>query len=364
MPWHDGAIPAPLHPSQSPPSPADRLPPPSFAHLRRLTGNLGLWEHADRSTPRVEHGFCTDDNARALVVACRQAPWWNVPVDLATTYLEFVVQARTASGEFHNRRRADGAWTDTVGSDDSQGRAWWALGTVARLGPSTAMRRAGSDAFATADTFESPHLRSNAYAALGAAEMIAASPGHPGATALLERSSGVVAAAATGRIPWPETRLSYDNARLPEALLAAGATFGDRRLISTGLRLLEWLVGVERNGDRFSFSPHRGWAQGEARPGFDQQPIEAAAMAEACLRAWGLTDDPVWRERAIDAGRWLLGHNDNGLALYDPATGSTGDGLMEDSINENRGAESTIAGISTLQVAALCVDEDRRTSAP
>jgi hypothetical protein len=326
------------------------LPPPSFAHLRRLTDGIGVWEHARGSTPRREHGFCTDDNARALVVVSRQESSSGGLVDLAATYLGFVVAARTADGRFHNRRRADGAWEDTVGSDDSQGRAWWALGTVARLGPTAAMRRTGGDAFAANSAFESPHLRSNAYAALGAA------------TALLERTAGVIANAAANTIPWPETRLTYDNARLPEALLAAGAALRDRRLVSTGLRLLEWLVGVESNGYHFSFTPDGGWSPGELRPGFDQQPIEAASMADACFRAWSITGDATWRTRAIDAGRWLLGHNDTGMALYDPATGSTGDGLMEHSVNENRGAESTIAGIAALQVAALCGYEGHRRS--
>lgn len=358
MPWHDRA--APLR-QQSSPSSA-RLPQPSFAHLRRLTDGIGVWEHARGSTPRREHGFCTDDNARALVVVSRQESSSRDLVDLAATYLEFVVAARTADGRFHNRRRADGTWADTVGSDDSQGRAWWALGTVARLGPTPAMRRTGVDAFATSSTFESPHLRSNAYAALGAAEMIAAHPGHAAATALLERTAGVIADAAATTIPWPETRLTYDNARLPEALLAAGAALGDRRLVSIGLRLLEWLVGVESNGNEFSFTPDSGWGPGELRPGFDQQPIEAASMADACFRAWSITGDPTWRTRAIDASRWLLGHNDTGMALYDPATGSTGDGLMEHSVNENRGAESTIAGIAALQVAALCGYEGHRRS--
>lgn len=353
MPWHEGAA-SLRQPASRSSAWTEHLPPPSFAHLRRLTDDIGVWEHARGSTPRREHGFCTDDNARALVVVSRQTPSSGAPVDLAATYLGFVVAARTADGRFHNRRRADGGWDDAVGSDDSQGRAWWALGTVARLGSTAAMRRAGADAFATSAAFESPHLRSNAYAALGAAEMIAAHPGHAAATALLDRTARVIADAAANAIPWPETRLTYDNARLPEALLAAGAALGDRRLVSIGLRLLEWLVGVESNGDRFSFTPAGGWAPGELRPGFDQQPIEAASMAEACFRAWGITGDPAWRERAIDAARWLLGHNDTGMSLYDPATGSTGDGLMEHSVNENRGAESTIAGVAALQVAALC----------
>jgi hypothetical protein len=361
MPWHD-RIDTSRHPSMFASSRAALLPSPSFDHLRALTNRSGLWEHAEGTTARREHGFCTDDNARAFIVASRQAPPSEALVDLATIYLGFVVGARTASGRFHNRRAADGAWADAVGSDDSQGRAWWALGTAARLGPTTEMRQTGSDAYAAGVAFESPHLRSNAYAALGAAEMIAAHPGHAGATSLLERTSGIIAEAARDTIPWPETRLTYDNARLPEALLAAGATLGDHRLVSIGLRLLTWLVGVESNGDHFSFTPVGGWAQGEPRPAFDQQPIEAAAMAEACLRAWRVTGEPVWRVRALDAALWLLGHNDTGMALYDPATGATCDGLLEHSINENCGAESTLAGIAALQVASVCTAARRGAS--
>jgi hypothetical protein len=125
-----------------------------------------------------------------------------------------------------------------------------------------------------------------------------------------------------------------------------------------GLRLLEWLVRVETNGDHFSFTPHGGWANGEPRPGFDQQPIEAWAMADATNRAWSTTGDGLWRVRALRASRWLTGHNDVGLALYNAATGGTADGLMADSVNQNRGAESTIAGIGALQVADSQAEDD------
>jgi len=325
---------------------------PRFDHLADLTGPLGVWEHAEYLEPRVEHGFCTDDNARALIVVSRQPSPSERLVDLASTYLSFVLDARTDCGRFHNRRDADGAWTDDTGSDDSQGRAWWALGTVARFGPVASMRQAGADAFETCASFESDHLRANAYAALGAAEMLAAHPGQQPATNLLERASGVIADAAIGRIPWPETRLSYDNARLPEALLVAGATLGRRRLSVLAIRLLQWLVSVEANGDHFSFAPAAGWMQGDDRPAFDQQPIEAWAMADACQRAWRVTGDGAWRVRAVKAGQWLMGQNDTGKVLYDESTGGTCDGLMEQSVNENRGAESTIAGIGALQAAS------------
>ena len=347
------------HPSRAL-SGADRteLPSPDFTHLRRLTNQTGVWEHARMLTPRVEHGFCTDDNARALLVVSRQPSPPAYLADLAAIYLTFVLEARTESGEFHNRRSADGAWIDDVGSDDSQGRAWWGLGTVARMGPAAWMRQAGADAFTTCTTFDSVHLRANAYAALGAVEMLLADRDHRAAADLLERTSRVLADAARATIPWPETRLTYDNARLPEALIAAGAVLGDRRMISTGTRLLEWLVRVETNADHFSFTPTAGWALGETRPAFDQQPVEAAAMAQACYRAWSITGDSVWRRRAIDAASWFMGKNDTGMLLYDPETGATCDGLEERSVNENRGAESTLAGIAALQTAALCSTTD------
>lgn len=335
-------------------------PPPRFDHLRALTDRAGLWEHARFSAPRVEHGFCTDDNARALVVVSRQAELSGGLADLAATYLGFVLEARTAAGSFHNRRGPEGRWSDDVGSDDSQGRAWWGLGTAAHRAPTEWMRRSATEAFALCTSFGSPHLRANAYAVLGAVEVLAADPHHAPARALLEGASRVIADAARGTIPWPEARITYDNARLPDALIAAGTTLGDQRLITTGIRLLEWLVAVETSGKTFSFTPTRGWSIGESRPGFDQQPIEAWSMADACHRAWVVTGDGTWRLRALRAAYWLLGGNDSGLSLYDPSTGATFDGLEDGSVNENRGAESTLAGIATLQVAAACDAKPRR----
>lgn len=347
------------HPSYSLPA-VNRtaIPLPEFGHLRKLTDEMGVWEHARILAPRTEHGFCTDDNARALLVVCRQPSPPAALEDLASIYLRFVLEARTSSGHFHNRRNAAGAWIDDVGSDDSQGRAWWGLGAAARMGPRHSMRQAGVDAFATCASFDSPHLRANAYATLGAAEMLLAHPNNAAAAQLLRRTSGRIADAARQKIPWPEDRLTYDNARVPEALLAAGAWLGNRRLIATGLRLLEWLFRIESSDDHFSFTPAGGWSPAEARPGFDQQPIEAAAMAAACYRAWSITGDPVWRIRAISAVQWFTGRNDTGMVIYDENTGGTSDGLMERSVNENRGAESTLAGLAALQIAAMCTTVD------
>lgn len=340
------------HPRNPSRSAGESLPLPTFAHLRKLTDGRGIWEHALYSTYRREHGYCTDDNARALVVVSRQAAFSEDLTDLAEIYLRFVLDARTPSGQFHNRRDAEGTWIDDIGSDDCQGRAWWALGTAARLALDPAMRDAAADAFATCVTFESPHLRANAYAALGAAELAASAGRSTTALEFLDRTSATIADAARAAIPWPEARLTYANARLPEALIAAGSALGDRHRLAMGLRLLDWLVDTETKGDHFSFTPVGGRGRGESGPAFDQQPIEAWAMADAAHRAWSVTEDTMWRAKAVRAASWLAGLNDTGAILYDEATGGTGDGLMPAGINENRGAESTIAGIGALQVAA------------
>lgn len=339
-----------------------RLPAPNFGHLRTMTDRLGLWEHSRLSSPRKEHGFCTDDNARALIVACRQAGFDSSLADLAGVYLGFVLEARTPLGGFHNRRSSIGLWMDETGSDDSQGRAWWALGAVARHGYEPWMRRAGITAFEECDAFDSPHLRANAFAVLGAVDLLATETTHGPARDLLVKTSQVLVDAVRSTIPWPEARLTYDNARIPEALIATGATLGDSRMIDAGLRLLERLLWVETDGDHFSFTPVGGWQMGEPRPGFDQQPVEAAAMAEACHRAWTITGNPLWRLRALRSAHWLMGHNDTGAVLYDPATGATYDGLTMDSVNENRGAESTLAGLAILQIAAACLSNTPTTA--
>ena len=239
----------------------------------------------------------------------------------------------------------------------------WSLGVAARSAPVSWMRDAASEAFLDLGKFESHHLRPNAYAALGAVEMLKTDAHSAVASDLLERTSTVIAEATRDRISWPEPRLTYDNARLPEALIAAGVARGDRHLISVGIRLLEWLVRDETEDNHFSFTPAGGRSPGGPHPGFDQQPIEAAAMADACYRAWTASGDPVWKTRALDAARWLVGRNDTGMAVYDQQTGGTSDGLMQHSVNQNRGAESTLAGLAALQIAARCSIADPGTGA-
>lgn len=328
-----------------------QLPAVNLTHVRRMTTQVGIWEHAAYTTPRTEHGFCTDDNARALIVACRQGPD-PTTIGLAATYLRFLQAAASADGRFHNRRDASSDWLDEAGSDDAQGRALWALGVAARLAPEPWMRTASSALLrAGAPVFVSPHLRANAFAALGAAEFLARRH-DVDAEALLQRTSSVLVHACRDRSPWPEARLTYDNARLPEALLAAGTALRDDAMVELGLERLAWLVAVETRDGHFSFTPVGGWAPGEPRPGFDQQPVEAAAMADACARAWRITGDRSWLRQTKRAARWFLGDNDIGRSLYDPVSGGCADGLEQGGINRNHGAESTLAALSALQIAS------------
>jgi hypothetical protein len=190
-----------------------------------------------------------------------------------------------------------------------------------------------------------------AFAALGAAEVLSVQPGHTSALELLAAAAMTVGRPVPGAWPWPEPRLRYANAAVPETLLAAGRYLDDDHLLADGLLLLEWLLEVETAGGHLSVAPAGGWGPGEPRPGFDQQPIEVAALADACARALEVTGDSRWLAGVDRAVAWFLGGNDTGVALYDSVSGGGCDGLHRHGRNENQGAESTLALISTLQHA-------------
>ncbi len=322
-----------------------------------MTSRLGIWEHARYTTPRTSHGFCTDDNARALIVICRQPDPSPDLLEMGRTYMAFVEEAALSGGGFHNRRSADGSWTDRIGSDDSQGRAIWSLGSAIGSAPEAEMRDAALELFERQLGFASPSPRANAFAVLGAAEVLVAGLGSLEAGEALSRWVSHLRRLDDPAWPWPETRLAYDNARIPEALMAAGEALGDDGLVETGIRLLDWLISVETRHGHFSFTPVGGWAAGERRPGFDQQPVEAAAMADACHRAWSITGDDRWSDRVSGAARWLVGANDRAAVLYDSRTGGCRDGLTATGTNLNQGAESTLAALSTLQRAHESAEE-------
>jgi hypothetical protein len=325
-------------------------PTAPFEHLERMTDGYGTFEHADHISPRREHGYCTDDMARVLVVTSRENGPTAVVGDLARKALQFVAGAQGEQGDCRNRRDAGGQWQGDHSVEDCWGRSLWGLGTAAARSPDTGVRQVALVHFDRAARLRSKWPRAMAFAGLGAAEVLRAFPGHQSALGLLEDLAlGTGRLAAHPSWPWPEPRLSYANAVLPEATLAAGVALGRQDLVDEGLGLLAWLLNRETRDGHFSVTPVGGSGPGDGRPAFDQQPIEVAALADACARAAAVSDNPRWVAGISRAVAWFLGDNDAGAPMWDPDSGGGYDGLRADGPNLNQGTESTISMISTFQ---------------
>lgn len=330
-----------------PPVRADEVP---VSHLLALGDDVGLLEHAEGAIPRREHGYCVDDAARLVVLAARLPD--HAPLRLlADRCLALVHHAVAEDGRCRNRLGYDRRWQDEPGLGDWWGRAVWALGIVAATDPRDAVRLGACQAFARAAGARSPDRRGMAYAALGAAAVLESGSVPALATRLLRDAADAIGRPRTGAWPWVEERLAYANALLPEALLAAGTALGDDGLVGDGLALLAWLVDIETRGAHLSVTPVGGWEPGQPRPGFDQQPIEVAHLADACARAYVITGDRAWTVAVERAVAWFEGRNDVGVALADPVTGGCADGLEREGVNRNQGAESTLALALTRQRA-------------
>lgn len=335
--------------------PAD-LPSSNLDHLVSMTDSTGLLQHAVFTVPRYDDGYCLDDNARGLMLMtfledARTEDAATVRA-LTTRYFAFVRHAfHPAVGRFRNFMTYTRRWTEEVGSDDSHGRALWALGAVVGRSRQPARRSLATELFhaglRAVGGLGSP--RAWAFALLGIAEYLRAFDGDTAVqserSALAERLLAAFRRAGTRDWPWFEDRLSYCNARLPHALLAAGSAMGNEEMTAAALRSLEWLGSVQRNdaGDFAPVGSNDVYVRGGPRPAFDQQPIDAWATISACREAQRVTGDERWRDRARTAFRWFLGQNHLQRPLYDAATGGCRDGLHADRVNENQGAESTLA---------------------
>ncbi len=328
------------------------LAAPAYVHLVRMSTVVGMYEHAKHDAPRVEHGYCTDDVARALVVAVREPDQNAELAGLAEVYLSFLESAVAPDGRVRNRRD-EHSWTDEPSIGDWWGRAVGALGIAAANAHDPAHRERALEAFLRAAAQRSPDVRAAAFAAIGAAEVLRAHPDLDAARELLEDSLATIPTAAHHSWPWPEARLRYANATVCEALVFGGQQLGSAVLVDRGLELLAFLLDTETSpAGWLSVTGTDGSGPGDARPLWDQQPIEPSAIADACFRAFLITGAPQWRDGVGLAWAWFLGANDSGTPMVDIETGAGYDGLQPTGRNANRGAESTLAALSTYQRAA------------
>ncbi len=327
-------------------------PAPVFDHLLRMSDRRGTFEHACLAEPRPEHGYCTDDMARVLVVATREPDAEGLVNGLAGVAVRFLNEAQAFSGACRNRMDNTGRWTDEPSTGDHWGRCIWGLGTAAAHSDVSLVGRLAVIQLERAAQARSKSPRAMAFAALGAAELLAVKPEHREARGLItDYAASLAAPNGDPAWPWPEPRLTYANGVLAEAMIAAGVVLDDMMLRQRGLDLLGWLIEYETSDGHLSPTPVGGRGAEDARPGFDQQPIEVATLADACARAAVVDAGAIWPDAVRAAAAWFMGDNDAGQVMWDPETGGGYDGLHADGVNGNQGTESTLAVISTLQHA-------------
>jgi glycosyltransferase involved in cell wall biosynthesis len=337
------------------------LPEITLKHVRTMTDDTGMLQHAIFSIPRYDDGYCLDDNARALLLmALLEEAGSDDPAivrALGSRYLAFVSHAfDRASGRFRNFLSYARHWLEPCGSEDSHGRALWALGAIVGRAGDPGRQSLAGDLFHAAipavATFTSP--RAWAYALLGLGEYLKAFQGDSTAAArreeLANRLLGLFERTSRPDWPWFEESVTYCNGRLSQALIVSGDRMGRPDMVEAGMRSLDWLISVQSSPDKqFAAIGSSGFYERGASPAmFDQQPVEACAMVSACLDAYRVHDDPRWIRQARWAFNWFLGENHLQHWLFDPATGGCRDGLHVDRTNQNQGAEATLSFLLAL----------------
>lgn len=336
------------------------VPDVNMTHMLMMTDDTGILQHAVRNVPRYAEGYCTDDNARALLLVSLMEEERIEPPEklraLATRYLAFLNFAfNPENGRFRNFLTYNRVWQEASGSNDSHGRALWALGTAVHHTTDPGRRELAKHLFAqalpAASSLSSP--RAWAYALLGIHEWLQAYGDHEEV-----KAAGQVLAnqlmvryreSAASDWSWYEREVTYCNARLPQAMILAAGFLDDEQMLNVGLQSLEWLHSIQEVDGRYSPIGSSGFYTYGGEPAvFDQQPVEACCMVSACLLAYRITDEHVWADRAQQAFDWFLGRNCAEQWLYDPMTGGCRDGLNELGVNENQGAEATLSFLLSL----------------
>ena len=333
------------------------LPPQRLDHIVRMSDGTGIFQHAIFNVPNFHEGYCTDDNARAFILCNLLDELSDQPStgDLskpATNYLAFLAAALDYdSGRFRNFMSHGRLWLEDAGSEDSHGRALWAVGTGAGRSCNDGHRKLSAQLFEkglpVVVSFTSP--RAWAFTLLGIHEYLRYYPTDPKIdavrTTLTEKLVSLWKKCATEDRPWFEPSATYENARLCQALILSGQWMPHPEALEIGLESLRWLVSIQKTqaGHFRPIGSNGFYHRDGARADFDQQPVEAQATVSACHEAFRATQDAVWSVEAKRAYEWFLGRNDLGLPLYDFTTGGCSDGLHSDRVNENQGAESTLA---------------------
>ena len=333
------------------------LPPLKLDHVERMSDGTGILQHALFTVPNFQEGYSSDDNARGFILCNLLAELAGRAraeklERLATSYLAYLAASyNPLAGRFRNFMTHSRSWPEDSGSEDSQGRSLWALGLGAGRSRNEGHRKLCAQLFErslpAADSFSSP--RAWAFALLGIHEFLVSSPSSAAARlsrdSLTERLVRMWKDHATENWPWFEPVATYDNARLSQALILSGRATPRPEALEIGLASLRWLASIQRTqaGNFRPIGSNGFYRKDGARADFDQQPVEAQAMVSACLEAFRATRDATWQREAKRAFEWFLGRNDLGLSLYDSGSGGCADGLHSDRVNENQGAESTLA---------------------
>ena len=337
------------------------LPEIKLDHLMRMTDSIGIFQHAKHNVPNFAEGYCMDDNSRALILTVLLENLGTINsfilTNLATRYLGFVRYAwDEKAARFRSFLTFQRKWEEDNFSEDSHGRAVWALGTCIGRSENEGFSQMAAEIFEYALTsvssFSSP--RAWAFALIGAQEYQRRFPGDRSTRNSMEVLSTKLMKLydenCSTEWKWFEPVLSYCNAVIPRALIVSGRGLGNEKMLGCGIESLNWLITVQTSS-RGYFQPvgtDKIFKCGSSKPIFDQQPIEAYSTVSACLEAYITTKDKRWYNEAEKAFQWFLGTNDLGIPLYDPVNGGCYDGLHVDRINRNQGAESTIAFLLSL----------------
>ncbi|MEP6669155.1 MAG: glycosyltransferase family 4 protein [Chthoniobacter sp.] len=330
-------------------------PPLKLDHLFKMSDHTGIFQHAIYNVPNYHEGYCTDDTARAFIftVLLREMGDTSPEVNrLASSYLAFLWYAFDANTRrFRNFMNHHREWIERAGSEDSHARALWAVGTALGRSRDEGHRNLCALLFQRGlppvARFSSP--RAWAFALLAIHEYLRTFAGDRVVAQMRDvlagQLVGLYRANSSPGWQWFERIVTYDNAKLSHALILSGHWTSNGEMLEIGLSSLRWLLEAQ-TAEGGHFAPigcHGFWSQGGEKARFDQQPLEAHAMISACLEAYGATHDEYWQSAARRCFEWFLGRNDLGQPLYDPTTGGCRDALLQDHLNQNQGAESSLA---------------------